>query len=198
MVRPLIEVERDEIERFLRDRGIAWREDSTNAGLEFARNRIRHGLLPQLAREWNPAIGATLARTADWALAEEEYWDAEIDRLSAGFLAQRDGALVVSADALRTLRPAVARRLVRRAMERVKGDLRGLDFSHVTAVLAMASSREGHGRMMAPGLDVMRSFEWLRFGRPGTGDLESRNYSFAAAVPGEVRVPGAVHFPGTD
>ena len=61
---------------------------------------------------------------------------------------------------------AVARRLVRRAMELVKGDLRGIDFGHIAAVLDLARSTEGHGRLQAPGLDIFRSFEWLRFGQP--------------------------------
>ena len=56
------------------------------ASRQFARNRIRHELLPQLAREWNPAIGETLANTADWARAEEAYWEDELERLApAGF-----------------------------------------------------------------------------------------------------------------
>ena len=53
-------------------------------------------------------------------------------------------------------------------MERAKGDLRGIDFEHIAAVLDLASSSEGHGRMQAPGLDIFRSFEWLRIGRPVT------------------------------
>ncbi len=80
LVRPLIDVERAEVEEFLRGRGIAWREDSTNAAPDFARNRIRHRLLPQLAADWNPGIVETLARTAEFAQAEEAYWEAEIGR----------------------------------------------------------------------------------------------------------------------
>jgi tRNA(Ile)-lysidine synthase len=190
IVRPLIEVERGEVRQFLRDRGIAWREDSTNASLQFARNRIRHELLPQIAREWNPAIGETLANTADWALAEEAWWDAEIDRLSAQHFTATDDAVVLRADGLAALPLAVARRLVRRAMEVVKGDLRGIDFGHIAAVMDLAGSMEGHGRLQAPGLDIFRSFEWLRFGRPRAGGVDTRNYRLTLAVPGRVRVPG--------
>ena len=167
IVRPLIEVERSEVRQFLLDRGIAWREDSTNSSLQFARNRIRHELLPQIAREWNPAIGETLANTADWALAEEAWWDAEIDRLAAQHFTTADDAILLRASVLAALPLAVARRLVRRAMELVKGDLRGIDFGHIAAVMDLARSTEGHGRLQAPGLDIFRSFEWLRFGRPG-------------------------------
>jgi tRNA(Ile)-lysidine synthase len=191
IVRPLLEVERAEVEQFLRQRGIAWREDSTNRSLRFARNRIRHELLPQLAREWNPAIGETLAHTADWALAEEAYWEAEIVRLAAQCFTEKDGAILVRADSLTALPLAAARRLVRRAMERMKGDLRGIDFHHIAAVLDLASSAEGSGRVQATGLDIFRSFEWLRFGKPRAKGLEGRNYELPVAVPGTVRVPGA-------
>ncbi|MGA9626571.1 MAG: tRNA lysidine(34) synthetase TilS [Bryobacteraceae bacterium] len=190
IVRPLIEVERWEVRQFLLDRGIAYREDSTNASLQFARNRIRRELLPQIAREWNPAIGETLANTADWALAEEAWWDAEIERLAAQHFTTTDDAVVLRADALAALPLAVARRLVRRAMELVKGDLRGIDFGHIAAVMDLAGSMEGHGRLQAPGLDIFRSFEWLRFGRPRAGGMNTRNYRLVLAVPGTVRVPG--------
>src|SRR6202040_1419558 len=59
VVRPLIEVTRGEIEQYLRSCNLEWREDSTNATLQFARNRIRHQLMPLLEREWNPQIRET-------------------------------------------------------------------------------------------------------------------------------------------
>jgi tRNA(Ile)-lysidine synthase len=86
---------------------------------------------------------------------------------------------------------AAARRLVRHAMARVKGDLRGIDFGHIAAVMQMAAGAGGHGRLQAPGLDIYRSFDWLRFARPGTDTLANRNYRFAATVPGSFEIPGA-------
>ena len=59
IVRPLLEIQRPEIEQYLRERGIAWRTDSTNVSSAFARNRIRQELLPQLTREWNPRMTET-------------------------------------------------------------------------------------------------------------------------------------------
>ena len=149
IVRPLLAVDRAEVEQFLRERGIAWREDSTNRSLQFARNRIRRELLPKLARDWNPAIVQTLSHTADWALAEESYWETEIDRLAALHLVSQNGFVLLKTGCLRELPLAAARRLVRRAMEIVRGDLRSIDFAHIAAVLDMAAATEGHGR--APG-----------------------------------------------
>ncbi|MCU1236900.1 MAG: tRNA(Ile)-lysidine synthetase [Candidatus Solibacter sp.] len=185
LVRPLIELERGEIERYLRERGISWREDSTNAAGEFARNRIRRELLPQLATEWNPGIVETLAQTAEIAQGEEEYWKDEVDRLAAQHLGAGSGGVLVKAGVFGELPLAAARRLVRRAIETAKGDLRGVDFRHVERVLEMAAA-DGPGRLQIPGLDVRRSFEWIRLGIP----ILRKPYSLIPVVPGITPIPG--------
>jgi len=167
IVRPLLAVNRYEVEHYLRSRGIPWREDSSNSSLRFARNRIRHELLPQLARDWNPAIVETLAHTADWALAEEEYWE-RLPVLNE-ILEDRRDAVLIRADRLRDLPLAAARRIVRKAIERAKGDLRGVDFDHISGILSLASSPAGRGRIQAAGVEARRSFEWLRVARQGLG-----------------------------
>ena len=186
IVRPLIEIERAEILDFLRDRGIPWREDATNACLDFARNRIRHELLPQLAREWNPAIVETLAHTADLSLAEEAYWQAEIERLAGLHLTRSGDAVLISAAALAALPLAAARRLVRHAIHLAGGGSQAGDFRHIASVLELAGRAEGTGRTQLPGLEVRRSFDWLRLAPPGRVE----RYALCPAVPGLTRIPG--------
>jgi tRNA(Ile)-lysidine synthase len=190
VVRPLLNTTRAEIEDWLRGRGFSWREDASNGDFRFARNRIRHELLPQMARDWNPAMMETLAQTADWAQAEEAYWEAEIGRIAAQRLVSRDGAVLTRADSLRELPAAVSRRLVREAIRLVKGDLRGIAFSHIASVLELAQAGEGHGRVQVPGVDVFRSFEWLRLAQPIPNGLETRNFRQPLKAPGVTPVPG--------
>lgn len=189
-VRPLLGVNRADVERYLRERRIAWREDSTNRSPAFSRNRIRWELLPMLSKDWNPSLAETLAQTADWALAEESYWDAEMDRLAAAHLVRKPPAVLLRVEDLAALPLAVARRLVRRAVELVKGDLRSLEFRHVNGVLSLASIPEGSGRLQIPGLDVFRSYEWLRLAPPGVDTLENRNFRFPLPAPGRATLPG--------
>lgn len=190
LVRPLLEIDRSEIERYLTDRGIAWRTDASNSSAAFARNRIRHELLPQLIRDWNPALAETLAHTADWAQAEEAYWEAQLARLLPAYLIFQPPAVMMAVDALAELPLAVARRLIRRAIERAKGDLRGIGFEHLSGVLELAASGEGHGRLQIPGLDIFRSFNWLRLAPPGLDNLNNRNYRLPLPAPGVVALPG--------
>lgn len=186
LVRPLIAVRREEVLDYLRRRGIAWREDASNLSREFARNRIRHDLLPQLEREWNPAIAEALAQTADWAFEEERWREAEAARLTEGNLRAEGDAVLVRAAALASLPRAAARRLVRRAIALAKGDVRAVGFAHVEAVLGLAADPAG-GSAALPGLSACRSFEWIRFGAAGGGG----EWRVEAALPGYTPVPGS-------
>jgi tRNA(Ile)-lysidine synthase len=190
IVRPLLAVTRGEVERYLRERGIAWREDSTNSSPRFARNRIRNELLPELQLEWNPAIVETLAHTADWAQAEEDYWSAEIARLAGMYCHHRGDAVLLEVTRLTALPEALARRLVRAAIQSVKGDVRGVEFHHITSILGLASAPDGHGRTQAPGIDAFRSFEWLRLAPLARGTDAARNFRLPLAVPGVTGIPG--------
>ena len=188
-VRPLIEIGRAEVREYLASRGIEWREDSSNADLSFARNRIRHELLPSLARDWNPGVEETLAGMARVAADEEAYWEREIERLSAGRLVAAPPAVLFPAEWVRSLPRAAARRAIRKAIALAKADLRSVDLRHVEQIMELVSSTEGSGRVQIPGLDVFRSFDQVRLAPPGTDTLEGRNYEVAAPVPGRVPLP---------
>lgn len=189
LIRPLIDIDRQEVRRYLAGRGVEWREDSTNAGRQFARSRIRHELLPQLEREWNPGVIDALARTADCALAEEEYWRTELDRLEGRALTVDRGAVLLDTGVLCDLPLAVARRLVRRAVERTKGDVRGVGFNHIDDVVRLAGSDRGTGRIALPGFGVLRSFGTLRFSARGDSSAAAP-FRIGAPVPGFIPIPG--------
>ena len=95
LIRPLLDITRAEVEEFLRARSVDWREDASNRDARFARNRIRHGLLPELEREWNPGIREALGRLADLAGEEERWWAAKIERLARKLCVECDAGIEV-------------------------------------------------------------------------------------------------------
>jgi tRNA(Ile)-lysidine synthase len=190
LVRPLIDVNRGEVRDFLAERGIAWREDASNLDPAFARNRIRHELLPALARDFNPAIEDTLAGMAEVAQDEERYWETFIGEQTVGRLVTKPPVALFRAGLLADLEPAVARRAARRVIEAAKGDMRGIDLAHIEQVLSVARAQTSAARVQIPGLDVFRSYEWVRLAPLGFDRLEDRNYRAQAPVPGRVAVPG--------
>jgi tRNA(Ile)-lysidine synthase len=162
LVRPLLECRRTEIEAWLRERGLLWREDSTNRDTRFVRNRIRHQILPELERDYNPRIHDTLARVAEIALDEEAYWEAELARLAPRVLCRHDDAVLIDVNLLQNLPLAIVRRLVRHALAEIRGDTRAICAAHVEEVLDLVGRRGGNGRIDLPGVEVVRSFHTLR------------------------------------
>lgn len=160
LVRPLLGVRRADLRAYLEQHRIAWREDSSNASLKFARNRIRHTLLPELARDWNPRVVEALAHLGDVAYEEEVWWAGELARLG-GVVVEAPGSVEIFLPPLASAPRALLRRLLRRAIHRAKGDLRGIDHAHVEQLEDLAELSGGSARRALPGLTVMRSFDWL-------------------------------------
>jgi tRNA(Ile)-lysidine synthase len=73
LVRPLLEVTREELERYVRVEKIPFREDATNALPEFERNQVRHELLPWMRERFQPALTGTVLRTMGIIGAEAEF-----------------------------------------------------------------------------------------------------------------------------
>lgn len=80
VIRPLLNVSRQEVLDYLRSRDLKWREDASNADRQFLRNRIRHELLPVLERDFNPGIRDALRRTAEILRAEIERDPVAVER----------------------------------------------------------------------------------------------------------------------
>jgi tRNA(Ile)-lysidine synthase len=75
LVRPLLEVSRYETAAFCHAAQLTIWEDETNRDVTFARNRIRHELLPYLKAHLNPQVELALAQTAELLRADVDYLD---------------------------------------------------------------------------------------------------------------------------
>jgi tRNA(Ile)-lysidine synthase len=73
IIRPLLQIKREEIEEFFKEQNLDFRIDSSNLRQDYLRNRIRLELLPHLKRNYNPKIIDTLNRTASILSAQEDY-----------------------------------------------------------------------------------------------------------------------------
>jgi tRNA(Ile)-lysidine synthase len=188
IVRPMLDIYRHEVEAWLRQRSIPWREDRTNTDPAFSRNRIRHRLLPQLAHDWNPQLIENLANLASLAQEDEDYWRQAVEAPYTEAVAGLPPILRIRTQSLNALPEALARRVIRRALAAVRGDLLNIDFRHIEAVLQLAAQTDGHGRLQVPGVDIMRSFEWLRLAPLSSGG-PPRDYEYPLTVPGTYAIP---------
>jgi tRNA(Ile)-lysidine synthase len=95
VVRPLLRVLRSEVLAYLQSIGQDFCLDASNADLRFTRNRIRHELLPNLARHYNPAVAAVLCRLAEQAAEVQGREEAATAALLAAAELPRAGSMLV-------------------------------------------------------------------------------------------------------
>jgi tRNA(Ile)-lysidine synthase len=148
ILRPFLNTRRAEIESFLNSINQPWREDSTNTDTAFTRNKIRHELLPQL-RTYNPNLDQTLANLAELAREEESSWQTELSRILPQLLlpgkpvrgggravstTPGESAVSIELDRLRTLDPALRRRVLRAAARKLGARL---SFDETSRLLAL-------------------------------------------------------------
>jgi tRNA(Ile)-lysidine synthase len=156
IVRPLLEVSREDVLAHLRERGLVFREDPTNAQLVHLRNRVRHELLPYLAAHFNPRVREALARTAGLLADEAAYVRGEAEQLLARIVREEEGAVVLRRAALAQAAPPLARVAIRQALAHA-GGLRQLGAVHVERVLRLVRSAAPSGRSLPlPGGRVVR------------------------------------------
>ena len=115
VVRPLLPFRRSELRSWLLSEGVPWREDASNADPRFARNRIRHAVLPSLESRW-PGVTVRLARAAEALTCRLDALDGTIDAALEGAAVPLEGPWPRGL-LLRLGREAAGRLLVRAAGE---------------------------------------------------------------------------------
>lgn len=118
LVRPLLGLTRAETTAYCEQRELAWRDDVTNGGDRYARNRVRNGLVPALERI-HPAAAANVLRTAALLRDEGEV----LDVLVGEQLDERAGRLELPLERLAALPPALRRLVVQRLADGAAGRL---------------------------------------------------------------------------
>jgi len=167
LVRPLLDVRRDELLDYLAARGLEWMEDETNRSTKMRRNRVRQELLPMLEREFAPGLSRRLVLLAENLRAAEE--------LLAGRAAAAWEAAVTSATdravefRLATLRDegrAVSGELLMAAMERLGAGRGELTAEHLSAAWQVITGAHGGRELHLPaGVTLARRGGAVRLSR---------------------------------
>jgi tRNA(Ile)-lysidine synthase len=196
IVRPFLETRRSEIQAWLREIGQSWREDSTNQDVAYARNRVRHHLLPIL-EEYNPKIASHLACLSEIARDEEAYWQGELARILPSLLLPgkpvRGGGRAISThpeqasvgmevERLRGVHPAMRRRALRAAAEQLGSCL---NFDQTELLLDLCEGKTSRRETLTAELRAERSPRELRLVRSASAKTDALpEYEFT--IPGQV------------
>lgn len=136
LVRPFLTTTREEIGAYLRAQNVDWREDSSNADDTYARNYLRHRLLPAM-EELNPRFLGGMERTIRLLRQDNDFLNAQAAQVAA--LARwAEDDLVIEARYIAELPAAIAPRAVRRLLEMTGDGNTDCSAAHLKAVVDLA------------------------------------------------------------
>jgi tRNA(Ile)-lysidine synthase len=184
IIRPMLRVPRSEVERYLREHGIEARHDESNDDSRFLRNRIRHELLPMVAR-WNPRIEELLADTASLELDRAEALDELMIPVRTDLVSESPGSATITVR--HGTSPHILRSLALEQIRRLDPATREVDASTLVAIV---EASPGTTRTISPGLEARRDEEEIEIRAIGK-ELPSRPYACPIRPGDTVIIPEA-------
>ena len=148
LIRPMLNMTRDEVIAFLQEYSVAYVEDSTNGEDAFLRNRIRHNVIPLLKAE-NPSLSQNLSAMA-LRLRQDE---AALEKTALENMTSR-------VSVLRDLDPAIRSRVLSRILE--EAGVKEPSSEHILALQKLVDSERPSARAAFPGgVTIARNYDAL-------------------------------------
>ncbi len=131
IIRPLIECEREEIEKYLIDNKIEFKNDYTNDEDIYTRNKIRLNVLPLLKEEVNKNVFKNIFNTS-MILSEEEKF---LQKISEDFFNKnvniKENKVYFQTKSLKELEIAVLRRVLRLSIKHILGNIKDVSLTNI-------------------------------------------------------------------
>jgi tRNA(Ile)-lysidine synthase len=158
IIRPLLNITREEIEKYLKINKLKSRIDRTNLESEFLRNKIRNKLIPYLEKNFNPQIRNTIFSSIESIAEDLEYLSQAADR---AYTKNKD----LSVRKILDLPPAIQKRVILNALSDKKSGLKDIEAAHIKEIMKIiASNKNKRQVVLFKGLKVERSGDRLKIG----------------------------------
>ncbi len=173
IVRPLIEISREDIVSYLEQKGMQYVTDPSNFETRFLRNNIRLNLLPQL-KKIQPRIIELLGQTAEIMTRDNSRLETESEEwMERNAEIRADQEIRLPLSSFMMLPEALRYRVIRRALKLAGGTLRRISLKHIEAISCLTKSSKPQPRVNLPnGLLVKRVYDKLVF-KKGKGRIFS-------------------------
>lgn len=192
LLRPLLNVRRDEVLAYCRAHGLEPIYDPSNKDLTFFRNRLRHELLP-LLEEYNPQIREHLLRTADVVRADVAFLESKTeDALESLIHSQDEQFTRMDLERWRQLPLSLRRRTLRRAVWQLRKSVRDVGFAPLEQARRVAEQGPVGAKSGLPGNLVLEvEYDALRLYDP-RGNWQERAPQVSPYALMKLPVPGSV------
>lgn len=159
LVRPLLDIFREDIEHYAVQYGLTWREDETNTDVNYSRNRLRHNIIP-LLRLINPSVNQAILRVSEVVSTEDDFVRSIYRKEVESHLAVANERVSIDLDVFQSLHDALQRRFLYDALARLRASEPQL--RHIQAAQRIAQSgRHGLQSLFSGGFRLRIEYKRL-------------------------------------
>lgn len=183
LIRPLIDVDRSEIEKYCKDNNLTPMLDKTNDESIYTRNKIRNLVLPEI-KEINPDIINTLSRFSEIIKDEEEFILEYINEVYENIRVYENNEIYLLKDKFLKLKLGIQRRVLRQGILEFVGSLKDISFKSINnAIEEIKMSSNGNLIKISKNVKILVSYNKLKFINKKE---EFKDYIYELPIPGKV------------
>jgi tRNA(Ile)-lysidine synthase len=170
IIRPLLNISREQITTYLKENGILWRTDSSNLENQYTRNRIRNMLFPMIHKTFGVDPVNQLVKLSEIARQEHEYMEKVAEKaFNEVSLSFSNNKLEISLPRFRNLPDAIAKRIIRMAWERINKSRKNLLQVHVNQIMSLYKKGTSGKKVVLPkDFEVRLSYDKIIFSKKET------------------------------
>ncbi len=175
VIRPLLDVHREEIEKYCINHNLMPRIDQTNLTSIYHRNKIRRELIPYLEENYNPSVLESLVKTANILKEDYDYIEQEAETMYKNLVHfEKKDQLSFFIPVLEKQHPAMKARMLRRAGEELMGKGELLTYQQVQNLLELLEKKQTGKTIHLPmNLEAAISYDKLIFSKEREEEVES-------------------------
>lgn len=144
-IRPLIEIERYEIEKYCIENKINPRHDESNDDNTYTRNKIRNIVIPYTKNEFNPNIIKTLNRLSEIIKEEDEYVQSKTEKIFKEILLTNEkNKIELDPRKFNDQEKVIQKNLILLAIKKVKGSTQGIEKVNIDDIIKLCNNNIGN------------------------------------------------------
>ena len=163
IIRPLLCLERKEIEKYLADNEISYITDSTNLETEYTRNRIRLHVLSVMQQEINPKCVEHISSASENVREAEAFLEKITNQMYEKVIYTDNNYICIRKEELYPMDIYIKKRILRQAVGRIAGGLKDITRTHIEDVLALMKGEPGKYIHLPGGIIVRNDYNCLIF-----------------------------------
>ena len=193
-IRPLLCMNRKEIEEYLAKRKQSYCIDETNAGTDYTRNKLRHLILPILEEQVNSAAVRHMNETMEQIWELQEYMQEQVEAAYQECVQEHFEKacwIQIQQKSFETFPELIKKMVIRKGMEQVGGKKRDLSHKHVDVMMELMNKQVGRTLDLPYEMHAKRNYEGIRLEKQRTYSFgEEKKAEIMQECMSELNIPG--------